>query len=92
MSTMTKSAIVQARIKPELKKEADAILSAIGMNATTAITLFYTQVVRQRGLPLELKVPNDETLETMNEARSADFRASAKRYKNAAEMFADMDS
>ena len=48
MTTMTKSAVVQARIEPGLKKEADAILAAIGMNATTAITLFYTQMVPSR--------------------------------------------
>lgn len=83
---MTKSAIVQARIKPELKKEADAILSAIGMNATTAITLFYTQVVRQRGLPLELKVPNDETIEAIEELTDPVRRSKLPSYGSVDEL------
>lgn len=92
MTTMTKSAVVQARIEPGLKKEADAILAAIGMNATTAITLFYTQMVRHRGFPLELKIPNDETLEAMREVRDPEFRKNASRYASAEELFAALRS
>ena len=77
---MTKSAIVQARMEPQLKEDADAILAQLGLNATTAITMFYTQVVQQRGMPLELKVPNEETLEAMREVRDPEFRKNAPRY------------
>jgi DNA-damage-inducible protein J len=82
----------EARIEPGLKKEADAILAAIGMNATTAITLFYTQMVRHRGFPLELKIPNDETLEAMREVRDPEFRKNAPRYASAEELFAALRS
>ena len=92
MTTMTKSALVQARMEPQLKQEADAILAALGINATTAITLFYTQMVRQRGIPMELKVPNKETLEAMNELKNPEFRKTARRYSSADELFADIDS
>jgi DNA-damage-inducible protein J len=88
---MTKTAIVQARMEPKLKKDADRILAALGINATTAITLFYTQLVRHKGIPLELKVPNKETLEAMREVREPDFRTKAKRYANAAALFADLE-
>jgi DNA-damage-inducible protein J len=90
--TMTKTAIVQARMEPKLKQEADAILKSLGINATTAITLFYTQLVRHNGIPLELKVPNEETLEAMREVRNQDFVKNAKRYANSEELFSDMDS
>lgn len=92
MSTMTKSAVVQARIEPNLKKEADAIFAAIGLNPTAVITLLYTQVVQQRGLPLELKVPNEETLEAMREVRDPEFRKNAPRYDNAEDLFAALRS
>lgn len=86
MTTMTKSAVVQARIEPGLKKEADAILAAIGLNPTTAITLFYTQLVRQRGLPLELKAPNDETLDAIDELRDPVRRAQLPSYSNVGDL------
>ena len=89
---MTKSAVVQARIEPNLKKEADAIFAAIGLNPTAVITLLYTQVVQQRGLPLELKVPNEETLEAMREVRDPEFRKNAPRYDNAEDLFAALRS
>ena len=66
---MAKSAVVKARIEPALKQQGDQILQALGLNATTAITLFYTEMVRQRGLPLALKVPNDSTLAAFDEAQ-----------------------
>ena len=83
---MTKSAIVQARMEPQLKAEADAILAQIGLNATTAITLFYTQVVQQRGIPLDLKIPNEGLQEAMREARDPEFKKSRKKYSSAKEL------
>ena len=85
--TITKSAVVQARIEPGLKQEADAILAAIGLSPTTAIKLFYTQLVRQRGLPLDLRIPNEETLEAIQEVRDPKRRAAAVRYANAEGLF-----
>ena len=88
---MTKTVTVQARMEPKLKAEAEAILASLGMNATTAITLFYTQMVRHRGIPFELKVPNDELLAAIAEAKDPEFRKNARRYKNAEELFADLE-
>ncbi len=89
---MTKSAIVQARMEPGLKQEADAILATLGLNATTAITLFYTQVVQQGGIPLELKVPNDETIDAINELRAPNRRKNLKTHENVADLMADLNS
>jgi DNA-damage-inducible protein J len=89
---MSKSVTVQARMEPELKEKADAILASLGINATTAITLFYTQVVRHRGIPLELKVPNKETVAAMHELKDPAFRKSAKKFGSVADLMADLDS
>ena len=89
---MSKTVTVQARMEPKLKKQADKILASMGINATTAITLFYTQMVRQRGIPLELKVPNDETLEAMRELQDPQFRAKAKKFKTVDELIAELNS
>jgi DNA-damage-inducible protein J len=89
---MSKSVTVQARMEPELKEKADIILASLGINATTAITLFYSQIVRHRGIPLELKVPNEETLAAIQELKDPAFRKKARRYKSAEELFADIES
>ena len=54
---MAKSANLYARIEPEVKEQAEAILSALGIPASNAITMFYKQVILQRGLPFAVKLP-----------------------------------
>ena len=54
---MAKSANLYARIEPEVKEQAEAILSALGIPASNAITMFYKQIILQRGLPFDVKLP-----------------------------------
>lgn len=54
---MAKSANLYARIEPELKEQAEGILSALGIPASNAITMFYKQIILQKGLPFEVKLP-----------------------------------
>lgn len=56
---MSKSANVYARIEPELKKEAESILSELGISVSNAITIFYKQIVLKNGLPFEVKLSNN---------------------------------
>ncbi|BCG65410.1 MAG: DNA-damage-inducible protein J [Methyloprofundus sp.] len=65
-----KTAIINARVKPELKSEVEAILSQLGITTTQAITMFFEQVKMNRGIPFELKIPNAETIEAMEDARA----------------------
>ena len=54
---MAKSANLYARIEPELKEQAENILAALGIPASNAITMFYKQIILQRGMPFEVKLP-----------------------------------
>ena len=54
---MAKSANLYARIEPDLKEQAENILSALGIPASSAITMFYKQIVLQNGLPFAVKLP-----------------------------------
>lgn len=54
---MAKTANMYARIEPDLKSQAEAILSALGISTSNAITMFYKQIVLQKGLPFEVKLP-----------------------------------
>ena len=54
---MAKTANLYARIEPDLKEQAETILSALGIPASNAISMFYKQIILQRGLPFEVKLP-----------------------------------
>ncbi len=54
---MAKSANLYARIEPDLKKQAETILTSLGIPASNAITMFYRQIILQNGLPFEVKLP-----------------------------------
>jgi DNA-damage-inducible protein J len=62
---MRKSAMIRARVEPELKSEVEEIFKELGLTTTEAITLFYHQVKARRGIPFEISIPNEITLETM---------------------------
>lgn len=61
---MSKSAMVRARIEPELKKHAEEIFQQLGLSVTQAITLFYKQVEVRNGLPFHVVIPTSKTLQT----------------------------
>jgi len=58
---MNKTAMVRARITPELKNNAEGIFHKLGLNTTQAITIFYKQVELCNGLPFDIVVPTTET-------------------------------
>ncbi len=55
-SSPIKSDTVRARITPELKNEAEAILKKLGISSAQAITMLFTKIVEEQGWPYELKI------------------------------------
>ncbi len=47
--------MIRARVDPALKERAEATFAEVGLSASTAIALFYTQVVRHHGLPFDVE-------------------------------------
>ncbi len=52
-----------------VKEKAKEIYKRYGVNLSEAINMFLVQSVLERGLPFEMKIPNDETINAMNEIR-----------------------
>jgi DNA-damage-inducible protein J len=61
---MSKSAMVRARIEPDLKQHAEEVFHNLGISVTQAITIFYKQVEMRNGLPFNVTIPNKNTLKT----------------------------
>ena len=57
------------RMDKGLKEQADSLFSELGMNMTTALTVFVRQSVRQGKIPFEISLdkPNAETLAAIRE-------------------------
>lgn len=48
------------RLDPELKDEAMEIFGSLGLNMTSAVTIFLKAVVREQGLPFDMKMNQSE--------------------------------
>jgi DNA-damage-inducible protein J len=83
------SGMIRARVDPELKARAETILGSVGLNASVAIRLFYSQVVLSRGLPFEVRIPNAETLKVL---RDADAGKGLTRFESVDGLFRDLES
>jgi DNA-damage-inducible protein J len=84
---MPKTAVISARIDPELKHGAEEVFRELGLTATQAITLFYKQVELERGLPFAVRVPNDVTLEALEQART---RQDLESFNTLDDLFEDL--
>jgi len=65
---MAKTAMVIARVEPELKKDSEKVLKRLGISITEAVNLFLSQVRIQKGLPFDVRIPNKTTLKAMKDA------------------------
>ena len=61
---------ISIRMDSDLKSQADALFSELGMNLSTAFNIFVRQSLRDGGIPFEIKMdqPNKETMAAMLEA------------------------
>ena len=57
---------VNIRIDDELKARADNIFNELGLNMTTAFTMFVRQTIRQGGIPFEITTRTDPFFNTEN--------------------------
>ena len=73
---MAETTNLSIRIDRDLKDEADRLFNDLGMNLTTAITVFVRQAVRQKKIPFEISLfpENDEKHDLMHFAMAATER------------------
>ena len=60
---------INIRIDNNTKKGAESVFEQLGLTPSTAINLFYKQVIRTNSIPFELKadIPNKTTLKAIAE-------------------------
>ncbi len=78
-----KTANLYVRIEPDVKEQAESILSALGIPASNAINMFYKQIILNRGLPFDVKIP---TAKPINMAEPTEAELNAELEKGYADM------
>ena len=92
---MPKTANINLRIEPDVKAQADAVFSSLGISITDAINVFLHASIMEGGFPFQPKQPryNRETLTAMQEAKDImEGKVEAKRYSSLSDLLEDMDA
>ncbi len=63
----TKSANVTARVQPEIKRQAEAVLDKIGLPVSVLIDTLYRQIIMTGGIPYSLTVPKLPTRDSLTD-------------------------
>ncbi len=81
------------RTDKEVKAQAEQIFEALGLNMTSAVNVFLRQVIRERGIPFEVKlnVPNETTVAAIREGREIAYSRTAAGYRNMDDLRAALD-
>ena len=85
------TSMIHVRVDEETKLQATQALAAMGLSVADAVRLFLHRVVVDQAFPLELKVPNAETIAAMKESRSM-MSSRCHRFATAGELFDDLSA
>jgi DNA-damage-inducible protein J len=86
---MTANAIVQTRVRQEIKDEAAIVLDSMGLTISDAMRMLLTRVAREKALPFEPFVPNAETIAAVMDARAGRTKKFDSVEVLMAELYAD---
>lgn len=70
------------RTDKAVKDQAEAIFNELGLSLTTAVNMFLRTVIRENGIPFELKldVPNEITAKAIKEGKELLSNPKASKY------------
>ena len=60
---MPKTSSIYTRVEPEIKEQAEQILSKLGIPVANAVNLFLHQVVLRKGIPFDVCLPQNSPLD-----------------------------
>ncbi len=92
-----KSANVLARVEPEVKEQAESIMSQLGLPASVVINALYKQIIMTKSIPFSLALPKEPT--TLDSLTTEEFdsimkkglaQAKSDQSRSVADVFADL--
>jgi DNA-damage-inducible protein J len=86
---VAKTATIQTRVDPEIKRNAQKILSTLNISMSEAISIYLTQITLNKGIPFEIKIPNNLTARTLKESEN---RKELHKVSDVDELFQELNS
>jgi len=84
---------INVRVEESIKKQATELFEDLGIDMSTAMNMFLRQAIRHGGIPFEIKRPNPQTLEAIEEIKNIrSGKTKAKVYSSVKDAFADLES
>ncbi len=71
--------VIRSRIDPAIKEEANRLPEKMGLTMSDAIRLFLRRVIVDKGLPFEVKAPNETTSAAVRAVRRGELERTSLR-------------
>ncbi len=85
---MRKDDVVRVRIDSDLKQDVESILDTLGLNVSDAVNMYFKMIKHKRGIPFDVKIPNETTVKAMEDA----MKGIGDKYKDEEEMYKDSEN
>ncbi|GAB6098021.1 hypothetical protein JCM14469_42750 [Desulfatiferula olefinivorans] len=86
---MAKTAIIQTRVDPTVKQNAQIILNKLNISMSEAISIYLSQITLHNGIPFEIKLPNDVTEKVLMDSENGQ---GLHKVDSIDDLFQDLDS
>jgi len=86
---MAKTATIQTRVDPKIKRNAQNILKTLNISMSEAISMYLSQITLHKGIPFEIKIPNRITAQTLKKSEEG---KELHKVSNVDELFEELDS
>lgn len=93
----TKSANILARVEPEVKEQAEEILSKLGIPVSVVINMLYKQIIMTKSIPFSVALPKEPATRDSMTTKEYDLimenglqQAKADQSRPAADVIADL--
>jgi DNA-damage-inducible protein J len=86
---MGKTATIQTRVDPKVKHNAQIILKKLNLSMSEAISMYLSQITLHRGIPFEIKIPNEITAKTLTDSENG---KNLHTVNSVDELFEELDS
>jgi len=86
---MGNAATIHARVDAETKSQAQRVLKTLGMTLSAAIVLYLKQIAFHKGIPFDIKIPNELTTTTIEKSERGEDLHEASSVDG---MFRELDS
>ncbi len=69
VATVSKKTRTNVYLDTAMKKQAKEIFKQYGMGLSDAFNIFLSQSVMEKGIPFQIKIPNEDTAQVIQDAR-----------------------